>query len=142
MLRLGAADMDMQSITAEPLCHGEASYMLASLSSAQAEFTAATEVAKEVMWLRHLLSSTYRTERKSTPIHEDNRAVIKMAANRVISSRNKHMDIKMFYVQERVQAKDVHLTSISTKDLTECASASDLNIILFYFINYYHHIQF
>ena len=87
-----------------------------SLSSAQAEFTAATEVAKEVMWLRHLLSSTYRAERTSTPIHEDNRAVIKMAANRIISGRNKHMDIKMFYVQERVQAKDVHLTSISTKD--------------------------
>ena len=60
--------------------------------------------------------TTSQSQEVSTPIHEDNRAVIKMAANQIISSRNKHMDIKMFYVQERVQAKDVHLTSISTKD--------------------------
>ena len=87
-----------------------------SLSSAQAEFTAATEVTKEVMWLRHLLSSVNLKERTSTPIHEDNRAVLKMASNLIISSRNKHMDLKMFYVRERVLAKDVHLMDVSTKN--------------------------
>ena len=85
-----------------------------SLSSAQAEFTAATEVAKEIMWLRHLLSSTHLTVRKATPVHEDNRSVVKMATTSVVSSRNKHMDIKMFYVQERVQAKDIYFKRIST----------------------------
>jgi hypothetical protein len=37
-----------------------------------------------------------------------------MATNALVSGRNKHMEIKMHYVRERVDAKDVKLHYIST----------------------------
>ena len=37
-----------------------------------------------------------------------------MVANNVISGRNKHMELKMHYVRERVQAGDVVMKYINT----------------------------
>ena len=85
------------------------------LSSAEAEYIAATEVTKEIMWIRGALAEL-GLKQSTTVIHEDNAAVLRMAANPVISGHNKHVALKMLYLRERVQAKDVCLQYIPTKE--------------------------
>jgi len=85
-----------------------------SLSSAEAEYIGATEACKETMWLRFLLSEIGFPQ-PTTVFHEDNAACIKMTSNHIVSGRNKHMQLKMHYVRERVNGKDISLTYVSTK---------------------------
>jgi hypothetical protein len=75
-----------------------------SLSSAEAEYIGATEACKETMWLRHLLQELGYSQ-PTTQFHEDNKACIRMASNLIVSGRNKHKELKMHYVRERVAAK-------------------------------------
>ena len=84
------------------------------LSSAEAEYIGATEAVKEVMWMRHLLGEL-GLDQGTTEIFEDNMAVIKMAKSAIVSARNKHMQLKLHYVRERVEASEVKLTYVSTK---------------------------
>ena len=83
------------------------------------------------MWLRFLLSEIGFPQ-PTTVFHEDNAACIKRASNPVVSGRNKHMQLKMHYVRERVNGKDISLTYVSTKAqradlLTKHSSCSDLS---------------
>jgi hypothetical protein len=66
------------------------------------------------MWLRHLLADLGLSQSLPTVVHEDNAACLKMATNVVVSGRNKHMQLKMHYVRERVEAKEIDLHYIST----------------------------
>ena len=85
------------------------------LSSAEAEYIAATEVTKEIMWIQGALAEV-GLQQPTTVIYEDNAAVIRMAANPVISGHNKHVALKMLYLRERIKAKDVCLKYIPTKE--------------------------
>jgi hypothetical protein len=49
-----------------------------------------------------------------TTMYEDNQACLKMATNKIVSARNKHLELKMHYVRERVDAGDICLEYIST----------------------------
>ena len=84
------------------------------LSTAEAEYISASEVTKELMWIRGTLSELGHPQPTST-IYEDNAAVIRMAENPMISGHNKHVALKMLYLRERVTAKDVHLVYVPTK---------------------------
>jgi hypothetical protein len=39
-----------------------------------------------------------------------------MAASAMVSARNKHLELKMHYVRERVRANDLKLLYVGTKD--------------------------
>ena len=84
-----------------------------SLSTAETEYIGATGACKEMMWLRHLLAELGYPQ-PTTCFYEDNRACIKMASNLIVSGRNKHIELKMHYVRERVAARDIELTYVST----------------------------
>ena len=82
--------------------------------TAEAEYIGATEATKETMWLRFLLFDMGLPQLGPTTLHEDNAACLKMATNQIVSARNKHMELKMHYVRERVEAGDIQLKYIST----------------------------
>jgi hypothetical protein len=84
------------------------------LSTAEAEYIGATEATKETMWLRFLLADIGLKQLQPTTLFEDNAACLRMAANKLVSARNKHLELKMHYVRERVSAGDVRLEYIST----------------------------
>ena len=64
--------------------------------------------------MRHLLGEL-GLDQGTTEIFEDYMAVIKMAKSAIVSARNKHMQLKLHYVRERVEASEVKLTYVSTK---------------------------
>ncbi len=86
-----------------------------ALSSTEAEYSAATHAAKEVMWINHLLSEIGRKPALPVIMHEDNQSCIKMAANPVVSARTKYLETKMHFIRDRVHAGEIELSYIPTK---------------------------
>ena len=90
------------------------------LSSAEAEYVGATEACKDTMWLSHMLQELGLKDNFPTRVYEDNEACIKMASNPMITGRNKHMQIKMGYLRERVESQDVKFVWIpSSKQIAD-----------------------
>ena len=67
-----------------------------ALSSAEAEYYSASEMAIEIIYLRTLLANMQLRQSDYTPVFEDNTACIEWA-NHVIGEREraKHMDIRI-----------------------------------------------
>eukprot|EP00961_Rhodomonas_salina_P198003 2671714-Rhodomonas_salina.1 len=64
-----------------------------TLSSAEAEFVAASVCGQEVIYLWNLLRDLEYAQRKPMRIHEDNASAILMSENPVNAERSKHIDM-------------------------------------------------
>ena len=84
------------------------------LSTAESEYVGATEATKEVMWIRFLLNDVGLAPKSATVLKEDNKACIQWHLT-TVSGRNKHLELKMHYVRERISAGDIKLDYIDTK---------------------------
>ena len=88
------------------------------LSTAEAEYLAATQAAKEVKWLRSLLSFAGFKQPKPTLMLEDNEACIAMVNNPVVSGRNKHVELRQHYVREQHRKGVIAMSYIRTAEQT------------------------
>jgi hypothetical protein len=86
-----------------------------TLSTAESEYVAATEACKTVVWLRNTMHELRMPQHAPTAVYEDNQACIHMAANRMITGRNKHMELKQHYVRSLSLNKTVRLVYVNTK---------------------------
>ena len=87
-----------------------------ALSSTEAEYMAATQATKEVVWLRRFLSEVNHEQPTPTIIYEDNNGAIELSKNPIDHVRTKHIDIQYHFVREKVDAKEVKLIHVPTKD--------------------------
>ena len=86
-------------------------------STAESEYIAAFEAAKEAIYLRRLMSELGQMKPTDTvTLNEDSQACIKIATNPCLAERTKHFDIKYHWLREKVKSKDVELKYISTHD--------------------------
>ena len=88
------------------------------LSTAEAEYIAATEAAKDVVWLRGLLNELGLLPPGPSNIMEDNQACIKMANNASVSGRNRHFCTKMAWLRTQVTCKAVYFSFVPSKNNT------------------------
>jgi transposase InsO family protein len=86
-----------------------------AVSTAEAEYMAASYAAKEAVWLRKL-SYDLDLNDKTTVIMEDNQAAIKLIKHPIQSMRSKHIDIIYHYTRELVEHKVVEFKYISTNE--------------------------
>ena len=86
-----------------------------ALSTAEAEYCAATEAAKHIKWVASLVQFL-RPKAKLPPalIYEDNDACRTMVQCSQISGRNKHFELKQHYVRELYRKKVIKLLRIPT----------------------------
>jgi len=98
------------------LCWRSKLHSAITLSTAEAEYVAASETAKEILWLRQLLTEIGFSQRAATVMFEDNAACIRMATNHGVSSRNKHLEVKMHFIRDLVNTKTIKLVKIGTKE--------------------------
>ena len=73
-----------------------------ALSTTEAEYVAASESAKEILWLQQLLSDLGESY-DCTTLNIDNQSAIKLINNPVYHKRTKHIDIKYKFVREKVE---------------------------------------
>lgn len=85
-----------------------------AISTTEAEVVAASEGARELIWLKRLLDDIGVL--KETPeLMVDNEAAIKLAQNPEYHRRTKHIRIRHFYVRELVTEGSIKVTKISTE---------------------------
>lgn len=86
-----------------------------SNSSAESEYRALSTTVKEVLWLKHLLSSLDITFSDPISVHYDNMAAIHLAANPVFHERTKHIERDCYFIRDEIIKGTIATRHVSTK---------------------------
>lgn len=93
------------------LCQRQASV---PISTTEVEVVAASEAAREVVWLKRL-SSDIVGFAEAPDIHIDNEAAIRLAQNPEYHRQTKHIEIQHFFVREKVAEGEIAVKKITTE---------------------------
>ena len=74
-----------------------------TLSSAEAEFVAASVCGQEVIYLRNLLRDLGYSQKGPTCVYEDNAACIQMSENPSNPEQSRHIDMHQWFLRDMVQ---------------------------------------
>jgi hypothetical protein len=91
---------------------------LVTLSTAEAEYVAATHAAKEAIWLRRFISEVFLPLPKPMILHCDNQAAISLAANANYHARTKHIDIRYHFIRSMLENGSINLVYCPSDDMT------------------------
>ena len=86
-----------------------------ALSTTEAEFMATTEAFKEAVWLQGILQEL-RQIRDKTTIFSDSQSSIHLCKNPVYHEKSKHIDIRLYWIREKIEEGTIKLEKISTDD--------------------------
>ena len=85
-----------------------------AISTTEAEVVAASEAARETVWLRRLMKTMIPMN--SVPeLYVDNEAAVKLAQNPEFHRRTKHIRIRHFYVRECVSDGELEVKRVPTE---------------------------
>jgi hypothetical protein len=85
-----------------------------ALSTAEAEYVAATHCAKQVIWHRSLLNEVGIPLPSTSTIFSDNQAAVSIAHHPEHHARTKHIDIAHHFLHDLVQNGTLNLVYINT----------------------------
>eukprot|EP00253_Pinus_taeda_P030379 PITA_30379 len=85
-----------------------------ALSSAEAEYMAASLASCEAIWLHKMLFGLFGQALRPSVIYYDNQSCIKLMENPVFHDRSKHIEIKCHFIRDYVQKGAVKFEYIST----------------------------
>ena len=80
-----------------------------TLSSSEAEFVAASQAGKEVLYLRALLKGIACPHTRSTELWEDNASCILTSENPTNRERSRHVDVRVHFLRDMVRDGAVKL---------------------------------
>lgn len=86
-----------------------------SRSSTEAEYRAIANTTSEVLWIRNLLQEL-GVQTRIPILWSDNLGATALTVNPVYHSRMKHVQIDVHFVRDKVQANEIQVRYISTKD--------------------------
>jgi len=86
-----------------------------AMSSAESEYIALTETAKEIRWIQQWVGEISDVTTPGT-IKCDNRAAILLSAADGIHERTKHFDLKVHFIRDQVAKKNITLSWVSSQD--------------------------
>lgn len=85
-----------------------------ALSTVEAEYISMCHAAKEVLWFRNFLEEIVGDKFLDLPqtLFVDNQGAIALAKNPVTSDRNKHIELRHFFIREKVEEKLLTFTYV------------------------------
>ncbi|MBK5649679.1 MAG: Ty1/Copia family ribonuclease HI, partial [Acinetobacter sp.] len=88
-----------------------------ALSTVEAEYFSMCHAAKEVLWFQNFLQEIVNEQFLSFPqnVHVDNQGAISLAKNHVTSERNKHIELRHFFLREKVDEKLLTFTYVPSE---------------------------
>lgn len=89
-----------------------------ALSTTDAEYMAACQTVKEIMWLKRLIKELNNSEPARTTLFVDNQSALDLIKNPVHHKRTKHIDIRFHYIRERYQDNEFILQFLKSTDQT------------------------
>jgi hypothetical protein len=90
---------------------------ITATSSSEAEYIAASDGAKQAVWLRHFLHSIQKGSKGPTPFYMDNQSAMKLSDNPVLHSRSKHILIRYHAIRDFINHREINPIYISTTDM-------------------------
>jgi hypothetical protein len=90
---------------------------LITLSTAEAEYVAATHAAKEALWLRRLLFELFPSLEAPTTLFCDNQATLRLIEDDNYRAQTKHIDKRYHFIRELAQKGALQLMYCPTDDM-------------------------
>ena len=91
---------------------------LVMLSTAEAEYVAATHASKEAIWLRRLIGDLVSHSDNSTTLLCDNQSAVHLAHSDNYHVRMKHIDIRYYFIHDVIERGEIKLLYCPTDDMT------------------------
>jgi hypothetical protein len=101
-------------------------------SSTEAEFTAACDAGKMILYFRSILEDLNIPQSEATILYEDNNGALLMANAQQPTRRTRHMDIKKFSLLDWVERDLIILHNINTSDNAADTMTKSLGRNLYY----------
>lgn len=86
-----------------------------ALSTTEAEYIAAAEAGKEMLWLKRYLQE-FGIKQKEYKVHCDSQSALDLSKNSMYHSRTKHIDIRYHWIREVKDRQLLKLVKIHTKE--------------------------
>ena len=84
-----------------------------ALSTTEAEYVAATEASKEMIWLQRFMGELGKEHDKGT-LYSDSQSAIHLAKNSTFHSRTKHIQLKYHFIRSVLEDGQLKLEKIQT----------------------------
>jgi hypothetical protein len=84
-----------------------------ALSTTEAEYVAATEASKEMIWLQRFMEEL-RTKQENNRLYCDSQSAIHLAKNSAFHSKTKHMQLRYHFIQSTLEDGQLKLEKIHT----------------------------
>ena len=105
-----------------------------SLSTTEAEYIAATEACKELLWLKWFLQEL-GLKQSDYGVYYDSQSALDLSKNTTYHSRTKHIDIHYHWIRDLIenkllQLKNIHTDNNSSYMLTKVVTKSKLEFCI------------
>ena len=105
------------------------------LSSTEAEYKAASDTSRQMMWLRTFGDEIGDDISSATPLCIDNQGAIFLADNPHVDRRTKHIDVRYHFVREYIESGSMDIFYVeSKKNLADTLTKNVSFAILEYFV--------
>ena len=91
--------------------------VIISLSMTKSEYVAATYAAKEVLWLRSLISQLFGITLNATTLFSDNQSAIALTKEHQYHARMKHINVRYHFICWIIEDGKLHLIYCPTEDM-------------------------
>jgi hypothetical protein len=88
-----------------------------SLSTTESEYVAATHAAKEVLWLRSLITQLFSLNLDPTTLFSDNQPAIALSQDHQYHARTKHINIRFHFIRWIIEQGSLQLIYCPTDDM-------------------------
>lgn len=82
------------------------------MSTTEAEIVAASEGAKELIWLKRLLNELNEKDNDPPVLYVDSASAVKLSKNPEYHKRSKHIEVRHFFVHEKYLSGEVNVKHI------------------------------
>lgn len=89
---------------------------IATLSSVEAEYVAATTTTCQTVWMRRILKELLHEHKEPTHIFCDNKFAIALSINHVFHKESKHIDTRYHFILELVRNNEICMEFCRSKD--------------------------
>jgi hypothetical protein len=90
---------------------------IVTLSSTESEYVALTHAAKELIWLRKLITEIIQPILSPSSLLCDNQGAISLSKDATFHARTKHIDTRFHFIRQTVDLQITSLTYCPTDDM-------------------------
>ena len=90
---------------------------MVALSTTEAEYIAAVEASKEMLWMRQFMGELGYSPTSTPTLLMDNQSAISVSKNPEHHGRMKHLDLRWYWLRDVVEAGLVKPSYVPTEDM-------------------------